>query len=207
MILALNTSLRDLHIGLFSDNAETLAEIQKEALPDDRGIQDALLAKETSELLKRISAEAKDISKIAIIIGPGSFTGLRIGLSFAKGLAYGSRADIIPMIAHTVLLEAYQKDRAITKDTVILYPGYESSKTYMSYATSPEEINYISFEELKGMSVKGIICPPELGKINLPHAVIPIDLKVMAEIAIANKKVSSLSDLEPYYGTDFTVKA
>ena len=36
-----------------------------------------------------------DISGFAVAIGPGSFTGLRIGLSTVKGLAYGSDTPII----------------------------------------------------------------------------------------------------------------
>ena len=38
-----------------------------------------------------------DISAIAVSIGPGSFTGLRIGLSFAKGLALAQSLPIVPI--------------------------------------------------------------------------------------------------------------
>ena len=39
----------------------------------------------------------KDIGVIAVSAGPGSFTGLRIGMSAAKGLAYGANIPIIPV--------------------------------------------------------------------------------------------------------------
>ncbi|MEJ2616745.1 MAG: tRNA (adenosine(37)-N6)-threonylcarbamoyltransferase complex dimerization subunit type 1 TsaB [Ignavibacteriaceae bacterium] len=38
-----------------------------------------------------------DIGAIAISAGPGSFTGLRIGMSAAKGMAYGASIPIIPV--------------------------------------------------------------------------------------------------------------
>ncbi len=40
------------------------------------------------------------LSAISVSIGPGSYTGLRIGLSFCKGLAYGLN---IPVIAINTL--------------------------------------------------------------------------------------------------------
>ena len=209
MILCLNTSLADLHIGLFSDTAELLAEFHQQATPDDRHIHDALLAAKTSELLESLSASAKDISTVALIIGPGSFTGLRIGLSFAKGLAFGSGAKIIPLKAHEVLLKSYQKKYSPSYDPAIVYPSYEAHKTYMAPYHSPEDILDTTVDEVKRMGIKNIICPPELEWMDFTKTVIPIELKIMAEMACQKQDSitgQSLSNLEPFYGTDFTVK-
>lgn len=46
-------------------------------------------------ILKRAGLSLPEISAFAISIGPGSFTGLRIGLSTLKGLAYGWKIPIV----------------------------------------------------------------------------------------------------------------
>ncbi|MBN2571351.1 MAG: tRNA (adenosine(37)-N6)-threonylcarbamoyltransferase complex dimerization subunit type 1 TsaB [Ignavibacteriales bacterium] len=49
------------------------------------------------QLFQISNTSIKDISSIAISMGPGSFTGLRIGMSVAKGLAFGRDIPIIPV--------------------------------------------------------------------------------------------------------------
>lgn len=46
-------------------------------------------------LLKRAGLSLPEISAFALTIGPGSFTGLRIGLSTVKGLAYGWKIPVV----------------------------------------------------------------------------------------------------------------
>ncbi|HOI29754.1 MAG TPA: tRNA (adenosine(37)-N6)-threonylcarbamoyltransferase complex dimerization subunit type 1 TsaB [Melioribacteraceae bacterium] len=48
-------------------------------------------------VLKESGTDIKKISSIAVSMGPGSFTGLRIGLTAAKGLAFGSQLPVIPV--------------------------------------------------------------------------------------------------------------
>ena len=46
-------------------------------------------------VLKRTGLSLSEISALAVSIGPGSFTGLRIGLSTVKGLAYGWKIPVV----------------------------------------------------------------------------------------------------------------
>ena len=56
-----------------------------------------LLPDLTKASLKNINKTLDDVNAIAISIGPGSFTGLRVGLGFAKGIAYAKTLPIIPV--------------------------------------------------------------------------------------------------------------
>ena len=47
--------------------------------------------------LKNSNKTMDDIDALAVSIGPGSFTGLRIGLGFCKGIAYSKGLPIIPV--------------------------------------------------------------------------------------------------------------
>ena len=50
-----------------------------------------------NELVNESKLKLSDIDALAVSIGPGSFTGLRIGLSYTKGLAYNHNKPIIPV--------------------------------------------------------------------------------------------------------------
>ncbi len=49
----------------------------------------------TDSLLSDIGCDIQDIDAVAVGLGPGSFTGVRIGVSIAKGLAQGTRKPIV----------------------------------------------------------------------------------------------------------------
>jgi tRNA threonylcarbamoyladenosine biosynthesis protein TsaB len=47
------------------------------------------------EILEGQGIKARDLSAVAVSKGPGSYTGLRIGVSVAKGIAYGASIPLI----------------------------------------------------------------------------------------------------------------
>ncbi len=56
-------------------------------------------------------AASAQLSKVAVATGPGSFTGLRVGVSFGLGLAMGLRIPIVPL--PTLELQAARSDQPL----------------------------------------------------------------------------------------------
>lgn len=54
-----------------------------------------MLAPRLREMLEKIGWEAKSIGLVCVAVGPGSFTGLRIGVTTAKTLAYAVGAEVV----------------------------------------------------------------------------------------------------------------
>ena len=56
-----------------------------------------LLATFIEKGFKELGIEPKSVTHVAVGSGPGSFTGLRIGMSYAKGFCYGYNIPLIPV--------------------------------------------------------------------------------------------------------------
>ena len=71
-----------------------------EASLDARNVHAERLLEQIDDVLRGAGCTAADLGGIAVSSGPGSFTGLRIGMSVAKGLAY---AGSIPLVGVSTL--------------------------------------------------------------------------------------------------------
>ena len=84
IILALESSAKPASAAVCSDGNLLAQYFQNSGLTHSR----TLLAM-TESMLKNLDIPASDLGAIAVARGPGSFTGVRIGVSAAKGLAWG----------------------------------------------------------------------------------------------------------------------
>ena len=91
IILSIETSTDICSVSLFR-NTELLS------IKEDNNRQhSSLLAPFVEQIFNEVDFEINAIDAIALSIGPGSYTGLRIGLSFTKGLAFSINKPIIPI--------------------------------------------------------------------------------------------------------------
>ena len=89
-ILYIDTTTTYLYTAVV-ENEELLCEIKKEYKKD----LSSVALKNISDMLDSINLKINDIDKIMVVNGPGSFTGIRIGVTIAKTLAYILNKDII----------------------------------------------------------------------------------------------------------------
>ena len=106
VILNIETSSKNCSVCLSSKgNLVTSFDLEDEAYRHSE-----LLTSSIQNILSENNLDVKDLSAVSIGIGPGSFTGLRIGFSVAKGLCYPHNINLIgisslKIIANSVIKE------------------------------------------------------------------------------------------------------
>jgi tRNA threonylcarbamoyladenosine biosynthesis protein TsaB len=92
LILALDTTTGSGSVALL-EGARLLAEINAEV----PGSHSAHLLRSVDHLLRLTGLSIKDVAGYAVAAGPGSFTGIRIGLSTVKAFAFASGRKVAPV--------------------------------------------------------------------------------------------------------------
>ncbi|TNM66299.1 tRNA (adenosine(37)-N6)-threonylcarbamoyltransferase complex dimerization subunit type 1 TsaB [Aliirhizobium smilacinae] len=84
IVLAIDTAGIDCSAALFDSSAEKLLSVVSEEI--GKGHAERLMAV-IDQALDEAGVDLKSVGKIAVMIGPGSFTGIRVGVAAARGLA------------------------------------------------------------------------------------------------------------------------
>ena len=171
-ILYLDTSSSFLYTAIKKDD-EIIAEI-KEKL-DNNLSKFALSRIEGMFKIKNISYD--EIDKIIVVNGPGSFTGIRIGLTIAKTLAWAKKIPIVPISS----LEAM----ALSADSIHNYivPAIDARRNFL-YASIYDNQNksFIMNEKYISIDTLNVVLNNLYGNI----------------VFVTNDKLDINYDIEPY---------
>lgn len=103
LILAIDTALDACAVGVLDTVASRM--IAQQSLPMPRGHAEALMP-----LIEQVMIQARvgftDLDRIAVTTGPGSFTGLRVGLSAARGIALATGKPAVGVTTLTAFAAA-----------------------------------------------------------------------------------------------------
>lgn len=146
-ILAFETSAKAASVALLQDGALLGEYFQNSGQTHSR-----TLMQMAEDLLKNCDITVNDVDAVACAAGPGSFTGVRIGLSAAKGFAWGRN---IPLIGVSTL-EAMARGAALADGVYCSAMDARRAQVYTAlfeccggvfHRLTPDEA--ISLEELK----------------------------------------------------------
>ncbi len=160
-IILLETATDSCSVAL-SDGEKLLAE-KYSAVPK---AHDTILAKLTEEILKEHSLEVSDCKAVAVSSGPGSYMGLRIAASLAKGLAYGAGIPLVGIGTLDVIAQcaldsgipekvAAVKDRSCERFTIVPMIDAGRMEVYTAeYSPECEELTEVEAKILTADSYK-----------------------------------------------------
>ncbi|MBC8311063.1 MAG: tRNA (adenosine(37)-N6)-threonylcarbamoyltransferase complex dimerization subunit type 1 TsaB [Candidatus Marinimicrobia bacterium] len=158
----------------------------------------------TDEILKEYKCKVSDLDGIAISAGPGSYTGLRIGMSLAKGLALSCDIPLLPV--KTLF--------AMDMNIVEASPHWVCIHSHKNMVFAQKFHNHESISEPQCISVDDLDIAPifgtELQKNNIEVEFTEIlpSSKNIGRFALKNSAElaeKALKKVSPFYLTEFNI--
>ena len=130
-ILGIETSVKQSSAAIVveNDSYEVFSDIKKDAAKSLPFIVENVLNKAQSSF--------NDIDGIAISMGPGSFTGLRVGLSYVKGLSLALDIPIVPISTFESMINIVKPNPGKVIQTIIHSHGHA---LYIAQYISKDEL-------------------------------------------------------------------
>lgn len=118
IILSIRTDKPEAEVGLYKDSVQ----LAYETWTAHRALAETLHSK-VQAILTVQSLEMSDLEGIAVFRGPGSFTGLRIGLTVANAIAYAAELPVVAQMGEIWQRKAIERLMAHENDR-IAFPEY-----------------------------------------------------------------------------------
>ena len=209
ILLGIESSSRKLSVGLMKD--KIFSELSSEKINDTANSLPIL----SKQIINKALLSFEDLDAICISAGPGSFTGLRIGMSYAKGIALALNIPIVPIST----FDSLAHDNTVKKLSVLIYSHgntfyiceYNLDNGKLSKSTEPK---VILKENVLKLSHNIVFNGPQNIFEDLKAHNLKIEFKELSVeniIKISQKnfrllKSKSLDNLVPEYVGNFEVK-
>lgn len=168
MIFIINTSGTGLEFVLDEHHKSLDVEKQSLALPTA-----------AESFLNECGATWRDITAIGVVIGPGSFTGIRMGIAYAKGIAMGLNIPVVGISAFDLYLAA-------APDAFV---AIDSGRGDFFVASPQHAPGTMTIEQVESEQMK---CPRTVG-----HR--PFDLKLGLDIVRKKLADGNIEPVVPMY--------
>jgi tRNA threonylcarbamoyladenosine biosynthesis protein TsaB len=113
MLLAVDTSTAQVGLALFDG-----VQVPGEMVWTSRAHHTEQLAPALAELFARSGVRMGDISAVGVALGPGSFTSLRVGLAFAKGLVLARHLPLLGVPTLDVVAASVPLSQSLTSSSL-----------------------------------------------------------------------------------------
>lgn len=145
------------------------------------------------EAFDSCSIKPKDIDKIFAVTGPGSFTGIRVGLTVMKTMAWSLKIPVVPISSLEVIASSTPSDNNIAlidaRRGYVYAGGYDKdlnntySDRHVLLSEIKEECTFISYDDIDGavkpnIDILKVVSKHEKDEGVNPHSLNPNYLKL-----------------------------
>lgn len=213
-------------------NIETSTEVCSVALSADNKVvwhkenydgqsHSVLLAKYLSEMFAWAKDNRLEVNAVALSCGPGSYTGLRIGASTAKGLCYGLGVPLLSVPTLQLMAASVAGREGVCRDALLcpmidarrmeVYTAMFDTKLEQKAEVKAEIVNSDSFADVHGEVLffgnGASKCKDVLNRSNFKFldGIVPLatDMVKISEQMYFEKKYEDVAYFEPFYLKDF----
>jgi len=218
VILSIETSTSVCSVALSKDGICLAEKVNFEGLSHA-----TLLAVYVQEILAFAKEKELKIDAIAISCGPGSYTGLRIGVSTAKGLCFGFGIPLIAINTLQIMAFTVNESQPITDNTLLcpmidarrmeVYAAFYNNKLETVRETSADIIENDSYADLLSKyqilffgngadKCKAALTHPNALFLNEIHPIAK-NMITLAEASFEAQRFEDVAYFEPFYLKEF----
>ena len=222
LILNIDTASENAHVSLAKDG-QILHTLSSESQKEHA----AFLQTAIQDLTKTTGIHLKEIDAVAVTVGPGSYTGLRVGMASAKGLCYALKIPFITISSLEVLTVSALQLYTEPHETILFCPMIDARRKEVFTAIYEHDFNLylhpcamildeFSFEkELLNNKIIFFGSGSEKWKNICPHnyrdtnalfksvSILPESLSKSSNNLFLKKKFTDLAYSEPFYLKEF----